>query len=255
MATNYANYVYDTHPYDGKKLHIIKTPASNIRLINLVGKKSLPASGYYGINGCFFSNHMLNIVMNAGGPIGPRMTISVEGVARNIVDGEGIEWNGEGIVGWNGTSMFAQHGVHYAKDVVGAANESSWAQGGYSMFIGDARWESKLKAECAGYNLPDHYKSSTERTVLVANLQLQQVYLIVSAVKSYFTWESMRAAVQDYLAITDSTTNFYENTIKGLFLDGGGSSQMYCKGENGSIITINKENRPLHEIIALKKTT
>ena len=250
MATN---YTYESHSYAGKTLHIIKTDASNIRLLNLLGQKTLPASGYYGVNGGFFSTHMLNVVMNAGGPIGPRLTISD---GRTIVDGSGIEYNGEGIVGWTGASMFAQHGVHYASNVSGASSESSWAQGGYSMFIGDARWLSKLKTECSGYSLPSHYLDSRTRTVLVANLSLKKVYLISSAVGSNFTWETMRAAVQDYLGIQDSTTNFYENTIKGLFLDGGSSTQMYCKNNSGGTISImDSTKRPLYEIIALKKTT
>ena len=72
MATNYFR---QTH--EGVNLHIIKTAASNIQLINQLNttRQNMQNSGYYGINGGFFNfegdHRTLNIAVNNGQCVGP----------------------------------------------------------------------------------------------------------------------------------------------------------------------------------------
>lgn len=53
MATNYTRRSYTAS--NGINLKIIKTAASNIKLVDLGGSKNLKQSGYTGINGGFFT--------------------------------------------------------------------------------------------------------------------------------------------------------------------------------------------------------
>lgn len=89
---------------------------------------------------------------------------------------------------------------------------------------------------------------------MVANTQTKEIYLIVSSVDDTFTFDGIRQAVQFHFGISDD--NQYSATYKGLFLDGGGSSQMLARDSNNQLISVpGHDERSLYEIIALRNAT
>lgn len=113
MATN---HTYSTGKYGTKsiELHIIKTSASNIKLVNLREKQTLKQSEYYGTNGGFFN-------MGSGG-----QSISIGIYNGTVVGSDKNNWNGGGILAWNGSVISAYRKKQNASDVSFWHNNGTW---------------------------------------------------------------------------------------------------------------------------------
>lgn len=122
-------HTYHTGSHSGKILHVLSTPASNIRLYNLGGRSCLRNSAYYGINGGWFSNRALNLALNDGKIIGPG---TMEGAANNWC-GDAISWNGSNLKAYTPIQDMASLDADVCNGTPG-----TWAQGGFSMFLGNS---------------------------------------------------------------------------------------------------------------------
>ena len=242
MATKHAHI---SKVYSGKTLHIITTHANNICMKNLNGKQSLIDSSYYGINGGFFDSAALNIAMSDGQVIGD--------LNNSWCDGCVITWNGAYLKKYQPIQNLAE----LDDDVL--TQSGTWAQGGHAMRLGARSWLELLYSDVGitdpdGTNLKnDIVESSRYRTGLVVDSVTKSTHLITCDTPCSFA--GFRTAIQTFL---DIVTTDNENTrYYGLFLDGGGSTQMKYRDRSNTTFAIDKsgQNRKLFQIIALRDST
>lgn len=93
-----SKHTYSSGTYASKSLKIIETPASNIKLINLLQQVNLKTAPCYGINGGWFNTGTdtaaLNIAISDGKVVGPD---SDDGLTNHFL--------GSGVIFWNGSSF------------------------------------------------------------------------------------------------------------------------------------------------------
>lgn len=232
MATN---HTYSTYSINGKTLHILKTAASNIKLVNYAGSGNLEDHSDFGSNGGFFSTHPLSIAISDG------VTICDDN-----------HFLGGGIVGYNGSEIVYMTHVQSADALSSSVRgQGKWAQGGFSMWLGCSSWESKMLEETP---MPDHYNVARQRTVLVADTTTKNVWLISTT--NGFTFADIRAAVIAYfgsIGYTINETSGGVSRFKGLILDGGGSAQLRAKKSNNTVVfNAANTNRDLYQCIVLR---
>lgn len=157
-------------------------------------------------------------------------------------------WLGAGAIYWNSKVLNAITGNRQltTSDILGINRTGTWAQGGYSMFLGASDAYSRAMADVGQDDGGYLRYSASGRTALVADILNQKVYLIVT--NSTNTYSSFRSAIEDYLGITVGNPS---GQYKGIMLDGSGSSQMAV---NGTYIA-SGDQRELYEVIALRNAT
>lgn len=230
---------------NGVELHILKTDASNIMFRDLEQERSLVDSIFFGVNGGFFGTGIINIAKCDGVNYGGQNNDNVGG----------------GIITWNGSSLhcYTNSSMRNVSTVLSTNATGTWAQGGYSMFLGasDARERS---LEEVNNTDPNHYLTygSAGKTALVADLSTDTIYLFVARADDpnddLITFTTLRRAIQYYLNIPEGTTP--SSRYKGLMLDGGGSSQLRGKKTDGTIVTVRgEENRHLRQVIVMRDAT
>lgn len=236
MPTNY-RYINQTTA-NGIELHIIKTDASNIMFRNFKLGQSLTDSIFFGVNGGFFSGS----------------------TALNIAKCDGVHYGrsnngnlGGGIICWNGTSLIIYTNRSMTDiDTIFKTNETgTWAQGGYSMWLGasDARERSLEEV-----HNDDKYgyltNAASGRTALVADLDTDTIYLIVTNDSNTFT--TFRKAIQYYFNIPETKPS---SRYRGIMLDGSGSSQLRAKKSNGALVKVEGDGRELCQVIVMRDAT
>ena len=241
MATNYT-YIDYTDPGTGRAFNTIKTPASNIQLVNL--RKQTGAAqyirntSYYGMNAGFFviaTNKLLNIAYQDGVCIGSGVD-SDDGYTNAI---------GESVICWTGSAINQYNPVITGGSSLVPKTNGSWAQGGLGLFLGDPDWESKYGAQLGAGGYPIY--SAACRTGILINTSTKYVYLFECAIQTTLVYD-LRHGMMSYAGITDSGLS---NTWKAIMTDGGRSTQMYCKEVNSYYLGAG-DNRPVPQIIALK---
>lgn len=234
MATNYTRRSYTAS--NGINLKIIKTAASNIKLVDLGGSKNLKQSGYTGINGGFFtwgtSGHILSLAKCDG---------------QVLCDSN--NWLGAAAIYWNSKTLNCINGERQltASEIPGTLRPNTWAQGGYYMWLGanDAfdRAMDEVNQDDGGYLT----LSASGRTALVADIIHQDVYLIVTNTNNKFI--TFCRAIEEYLGVTPGSVP--SGQFHGVMLDGSGSSQLCDKG----VYIAEGDQRMLHEAIVLRNDT
>lgn len=208
---NLANYTYD-NPSTGTQLHFIKTSPNNIILKAI--SSNVTSSGEYGCNGGFFyDGSQLSIAVNNDMPV------------RGVPSGYGSGWFNEkyarGTLVWDKASMkYSIQVVSSVSDIEVADRSQYWAQGGISMSLqDDVNWKSIVNDQ----GMPN-VDGKTYRTALVWNSGLN-IWLV--------TTSTACSAEQFRLAIKKNVGN--GTLVDGIFLDGGGSTQLKCKeySDNG----------------------
>ena len=245
------NHNYKTGTYNNLLLHMIRTKASNITLKNLRCKQSLKASGYYGVNGGFFNFSTAST--------NPRRVISLAKVDGAVVgpnpnDGNSNNWNGGGIIVWNGKQLSALFNKPNtdAADIAGTSTAGTWAQGGISLWLGYSDYNTAVATGNGGTRPAQTQNNSrSARTALVADMESNYVYLIVT--ETPCDYKNLRKAIQAYFNISEG--NKVDSRYAGLMLDGSGSTQMKVNRENGEDIEITGDGRSLAEVIVLKDET
>lgn len=241
MATKHSHY---SNVYSGKTLHIITTHANNICMKNLNGNQSLIDSSFYGINGGFFASAALNIAMSDGQVIGDTDN----------------SWCGGCVIAWNGSYLKKYQPIQNISDLDSdiLTGSGTWAQGGHAMRLGAQNWLNLLYSD-VGIQDPDSsdlrniVEGTSYRTGLVVDAVTKSTYLITCDTQC--TFAGFRTAIQTYFNIL--TTDGENTRYYGLFLDGGGSTQMKYRDKNNATVGVDKsgQNRNLHQIIALRDST
>ena len=250
-------YVYGQGTYNGVGLHWIKTFPDNIELKWLSPGKQLKSINEYGSNGGFFGdNGMFSIAIND--------SVAVRGTTGNYsgeVNGpKDITENGiwdpvpinRGTLVWDRMTATFSVQKKKKKSELEVASDYYWAQGGLSMNPShdkDSAWSN------TGSILQDEYVDGVggvnETRARVGLVYDDQGYVWIVMTQSYnCTMGNFRAAIQTML----NGTNGNGNVVNGIFLDGGGSSQMRCAEANVYFENTpgNRDNtRAVPQIVAL----
>ena len=258
MAVNYEYFYmnYELVPERLDAIHVLRTPASNIKLKNYNKNndrnlQKILDAGDYGVNGAFFNAGddadlaILMIAMQDGNPVGPGNQGMNNG---NTMCKSGIGWNGTNLLGYQGSLSSANTtGSHFS-------SSGTWLQGGIGLYLGNGNWKNLMQSEFADQ---DYYVESNLRTALVARLDDKKVDLIVSEFAC--TVADFREMIERYTGIAaypTASSRFY-----GIMLDGGRSSQMVVKKDDGSVIeapealVTNLVMRKVAQVITLKNKT
>ncbi|MEK5036245.1 hypothetical protein MKY96_32870 [Paenibacillus sp. FSL R7-0302] len=217
-----ASYTYG-NVSTGTNLHFIKTSPNNI-VLKTAGKNVVKTEEY-GVNGGFFYlKDQISIAVNNDVPV------------RGVVGGYGSGWFNEKYA--RGTLVWDAAAGKYSVQIVPTASEIEvidrsryWAQGGISMTLqDDTTWKTLAKLQ----GMPN-IDGKTTRTALVWNSGLN-IWLIVT--DTLCTAEQFRLAIKK---------NIGSGTlVDGIFLDGGGSSQLRCKEK-----VIDGDGRSVVQMVAI----
>lgn len=198
-----SNYSYIRD--NGVVLTVIKASPNNITLKAI--DSNVTTSSSFGINGGFFyGTDLLSIAVNNDVP--------VKGVAGGYGSGWFNEKYSRGTLVWDrDVSRYSIQKVSSASDLEVSNRSSYWAQGGISMNLkSDSNWKYLASEE----GMPN-IDGNTTRTALVYSSGLN-IWLVVT--DTACTAEAFRSAIQGQIG---SGT-----IVDGIFLDGGGSSQLKC---------------------------
>lgn len=241
---------YIKRTYGNKVLHVLYTPASNIRLYTLKGNSCLRNSAYWGVNGGWFDSSALNIAYCDG------EQVDVKTNNNNWCGGGVITWNG----GQFGVYSNTQNASVLPSEIISEKKTGTWAQGGHSMNLGNSNWKSLVfdafgvTEATAPASLLAIVNTPTGRTAMVVDTITKLVYLFVT--QSACTFETFRSLIQTYLEITESTVT--STRYSGLFLDGSKSSQLKAKSGSTTVYSDTKDGsdyRKLHEVIILRNSS
>jgi len=199
LTSSTTNYMHDSGTYNGLLLHVIRTPASNIKIATLKRTQNLAGSGEYGINGGWF-----NLSPD------PVDTLNISIYNQKVVYGNGSSGLGgdHNRAGLGKGEIFYQNSKLQQKvigaDVVTNVSGKTWGQGGVNLFFGDSGWQAQAEAEVPRQ---ETYITGTRdgRTAIVANITLDEVYLIVT--NNNNTTIAFRTAIHDYLGISKTSPN------------------------------------------------
>jgi len=238
-------YAYMTAKYGSCTLHIIRTEASNIKLINLK-QKSLSGGGVYGINGGFFdpgTNNILNIAKCDGAYVGPNPAPH---------NGSHNRWCGNGVIyrRADGEMLFVEGQDALTEPALAPVNtltgQGTWAQGGAGMYLGKSDWISS-----AEYYFPHKMNVARKgRTGFVVDNTTGFAYLIINKDVD-LTYINFRASIMTFLNLTDGATA--STRYLGLFLDSGTSTQLRCLNPKNGSVNIGAGGA-LCEVIVLRNT-
>lgn len=236
------SYAYMTAKYGSCTLHIIRTDSANIQVANLRGK-ALSTAGVIGINGGFFNpgtNQILNIAKNDG---------TYVGAASAPYNGTNNNWCGNGVVyrKTDGTMGFLtgqsvdDASLSVIKNLTGTV---SWAQGGAGIYPGYSGWKSK------DTDFFNSIAASSQRSAMIVDRETGFVYLIVTI--NAVSYDTFRSSMMTFLNLSDGATA--STRYHGVFLDGGGSTQLRAKDPKNTSVFIHKsgETRALLQVITLR---
>ena len=248
------DYTAYTAP-NGLILHTIKTPASNIKLLNLQKNSALVDSDYYGINGGWFNmstgfndKRTLNLAYCDGAPVGPTDELSDDGIIRdgstNCVGKQALSFR-ENLL------RFHDEEVIYASELPLLNKQGAWVQGGIIMHLGrQSDWALELNDW--GYR---SYSEQNGWSAIVGDLWTADIYLFVmrSATNAKnLALRDFRAGIMAYFGLAENETGYDRY---GCMLHGSSSSsQMRAVSSSGSTVRVynTNEKRPLCQIIALR---
>lgn len=198
---------YTFQESNGIHLTVIKSSPNNIFLREI--NDNLCDSEYYGINGGFFdgaTRNILSIAVNNDKP--------VRGNAGEYYGGWFNHVYARGTLVWDKSiSKYSIQVVKSASDLKVQNRTQYWAQGGISMSLqDDANWRSIAETQ----NMPN-MNGKTTRTALLWNSGFN-IWLIIT--NTLCTAEEFRFAIKHQVG--------NGTLVDGIFLDGGGSTQMKC---------------------------
>lgn len=218
------NYTYGkVTGSNGVVLHYIKTSPRNITLKAV--NANVTAGTDFGVNGGFFYNSdVLSIAVNNDLPI------------KGVAGGYGSGWFNakydRGTLVWdNASSVYSVQVVGSANDIIVSDRNDYWAQGGISMSLqNDAGWAAQADAEV----MPNR-TGAAMRTGLVYGSG-GNIWMVVT--QTACSASAFRTAIKEKVG---SGT-----LVDGIFLDGGGSSQMKC-----TEVSLTGDGRLVRQVFAL----
>lgn len=244
MATNYTCTNY-TGP-DRKNYLILKTSASNIRLVSNFKNgtcDTVRASGFYGMNASFFNSNtnkaILNIAFQNGASVGTGQSVPSPngGTAK---DGT-VNLIGDSVVFWNGSALNCLNGILYSSNANIPKSPNTWAQGGIGLYLCNNAWKARYMAEYSAEAYP--LDEVDARTGILINKSTRSVYLFACTSAIYVS--NLRDAMMAYAGLTEGGS---AGNWVAIMTDGGRSTQLYT-AENS---TAALRARGVPQIIALK---
>jgi len=207
------NHTYGTvTASNGVKLAYIKTSPRNVRPCYLKPAKTIPNSTNFGVNGGFFnlgSQNLLSIAVANGVGVGENGNNDFNSGWYNCDYARGtLVWD-------NADSKYQIVVTKYASEISVKSWTGSWAQGGISMWL-QITDDNQFKKLAGDENMPN-ITGGENRTGLVYGTG-GNIWLVVSI--STCTALAFRDAIKK--SIGSGTV------VDGIFLDGGGSTQMKC---------------------------
>ncbi|HBV67152.1 MAG TPA: hypothetical protein DEF04_02440 [Clostridiales bacterium] len=241
MATNHTCISFTDSA--GRDFKIIKTKASNIKLVNLGTPQKIRDTSYYGMNASFFNTtpvngkyKILNIAYQDGVNVGSG--VDSEDGRRNSV--------GTALIYWNGTSLLYADNVVFDSSSYVPKTSGSWAQGGIGLFLCNTLWETFYKDQLTSQQISD-LDGGSARTGVLINTNTKDVYLIMSRILTTTVFD-LRRAMMEYAGLSEGGSSGY---WKGILLDGGRSAQL--RGETIDYTVLSPlVARGVPQIIALK---
>ena len=217
-------------------LEFMRTDASNIILRSIKSlRTTVPGSNFFGINGGVFDNtlQLLSIAVNDDKPVDGKAGGTGVGWGNSIRRGT-VRW--DGATGSTGVSV-----VNTASEIIVTDRTSYWAQGGLSMNLeieAIEDWENSIIQE-----QPEglRWKENAARSGLVYEIsgklgdRQTTVFLVITRTPCTF-WEFRQA-----------TKLGFPYAIDGIFLDGGGSTQINC-----AETSFDGDGRVIPQMIGLK---
>ena len=253
MATNhqYITYVDSMYNY---RLHMIKTKASNIQIVNLTSSanplgRKINQTNYYGINASFYKSQKCtdgqnysfakNIAYNNGVPQGPTADyLKVAGSVNEV---------GECMIYYQNSRVFYAGNVEDDENPKVPKTNNSWAQGGIGLFLGHTGWLQMFRNDHANDSAGHDFSTDSKpRSVLLANTNTQDIYLI--AANGMYSVEGVRHAIMEYIGIADTNGGTSNPYWRAILLDGGASCQI--RGDGVNVHSMNYTAVP--QIVALK---
>ena len=225
------------------KLKYIKTPASNIKILSFSResgsddtRKTISASGWYGMNGSWFDIGGDGHIMNLAYDDGVRQGAICSDASVPTVNGVKVD----GFTNSVGKTLiyYRQGQVMCASNVSSPdyrCTDSSWAQGGIGLYLCNMNGYQMFVNEGGGLYSGD----VTSRSALVVNTHTNTAYLITTS--TAVTVQNFRLAIMDNFSISEGDPDIW----KGILLDGGGSTQL-----RGSDIQVSS-SRKVPQMIAL----
>lgn len=225
------------------KLKYIKTSASNLKILSFSRetneddtRRTVSASGWYGMNGSWFDMNGDGHIMNLAYDDGVRQGAICSDASVPTINGVKVD----GFTNSVGKTLiyYRQGQVMCASNVSTPdyrCTDSLWAQGGIGLYLCNTNGYQKFVNEGGGLYTSD----TTSRSALVVNINTNKAYLITTptAVKV----KDFRLAIMDNFAISEGDPDIW----KGILLDGGGSTQLL-----GSDVQVSS-NRKIPQMIAL----
>ena len=217
---------------NGVKLRYIRTTPDNVKPCFFSSPISVPKSGIYGINGGFFNmadpTQLVSLSMVNNSSVNPNAAPTGY-YGSGFVNGED-DRTGNIVLVPRGTMIYDPRQTNKVRvDTIGSYTEISpalstgcWAQGGMNMFRSyetnnENTWYNNLSPE-----KPNGASGSSAayRTGMVYNPSTNMLYLVISENTCNF-WNFRKAIIEIIF-----NNNLINNTVKGVFLDGGGSTEM-----------------------------
>ncbi|RKL63249.1 hypothetical protein DXT63_07545 [Thermoanaerobacteraceae bacterium SP2] len=202
-----ANYTYgNVTASNGVNLRFIKTSPNNTTLQAI--NANVTDTDYYGVNGGFFYNtDILSIAVVNDQP--------VKGNPGDYDSGWYNETYDRGTLIWDPVArVYSIVVIGSASDITVTDPDQYWAQGGISMSLQD---DSNWYNQAVNVEHMPNPDGNAHRTALVYNTGLNIWYIITP---TSCTAGQFRSAIKEKIG---SGT-----LVDGIFLDGGGSSQMQC---------------------------
>lgn len=235
MATNHT--CIDFTDSAGRDFKIIKTKASNIKLVGFNPPEKIRDTIYYGMNASFYdtvstNKDVQNIAYQDGSPVE-----SISGGTTNLV--------GKSIVSWNGTTLAHNTNVTLGSSSSVPKTSGSWAQGGVALFLCDTSWRAKYEAQFSEEEQYEDLDGVSARTGLLINTNTKDVYMVATRILSSLVTD-LRRAMMEYAGLTEGGSSGY---WRGMMLDGGRSTQLLGEDINLYVPVLSRE---VPQIISLK---
>lgn len=171
------------------------------------------------------------------------------GTAAAPKNGTNNNWCGNGVIyrKTDGTMDFAEGqsvddaSLAVIKNLTGTV---SWAQGGAGIYPGYSGWMAK---DADFFNA---MAGSSQRTAMVVDCETGLVYLIVTI--NAVSYDTFRNSIMTFLNLSDGATA--STRYHGVFLDGGGSTQLRAKDPKNASVFVHKsgETRSLLQVVTLR---
>ncbi|MHA6482030.1 phosphodiester glycosidase family protein [Paenibacillus sp. strain BS8-2] len=243
---------YSQTTWNGNTVKCIEADVSSVSVDAIAG--TVMSSGKFGVNGTFFSGStLLGIAIKNNSAVGSSGTGTINGTASKVLNrGTFYRLN---VYGTNSTTAAV---VHHFRDDLSIPpypnGQVTWAIGGLSLFLNE------------GDSFQSFYQKLdvNEKASGVNDVIAKEGILYVSPNNRPRTAIGLLPNGKIFLCVFANETPWYmkaflefKGCTKGIYLDGGGSSQMRYKTSNGQMLNWDPSNdaRPTKTMVSVNPTS